>query len=77
MNTNTGDIAYFTVLREELTKQGVTEAKIEAALKQIDPANLSRRAQAELRRVGRTKVSRNSLCPCGSGKKFKRCCMTT
>ncbi len=21
------------------------------------------------------KVSRNELCPCGSGKKFKRCCL--
>lgn len=22
------------------------------------------------------KVSRNDLCPCGSGKKFKKCCIT-
>jgi hypothetical protein len=22
-----------------------------------------------------TKVGRNDLCPCGSGKKFKKCCM--
>ncbi|MGA2648447.1 MAG: SEC-C metal-binding domain-containing protein [Candidatus Sulfotelmatobacter sp.] len=21
-----------------------------------------------------TKVGRNNLCPCGSGKKYKRCC---
>ncbi|WP_367118210.1 SEC-C metal-binding domain-containing protein [uncultured Clostridium sp.] len=20
-------------------------------------------------------ISKNTLCPCGSGKKFKRCCM--
>ena len=24
--------------------------------------------------TGRTKVGRNDLCPCGSGKKFKKCC---
>jgi uncharacterized protein YecA (UPF0149 family) len=23
------------------------------------------------------KLGRNDLCPCGSGKVFKRCCMTT
>ena len=24
--------------------------------------------------VGRVKIGRNQPCPCGSGKKFKRCC---
>jgi uncharacterized protein YecA (UPF0149 family) len=24
----------------------------------------------------RKKVGRNDLCPCGSGKKYKKCCMT-
>lgn len=24
---------------------------------------------------GRPKVGRNDLCPCGSGKKFKKCCL--
>jgi uncharacterized protein YecA (UPF0149 family) len=23
----------------------------------------------------KTKIGRNDLCPCGSGKKFKKCCM--
>ena len=23
----------------------------------------------------RTRTAKNALCPCGSGKKFKRCCM--
>jgi preprotein translocase subunit SecA len=30
--------------------------------KNIDPKNLTR------------KISRNEPCPCGSGKKYKRCC---
>jgi SEC-C motif len=25
----------------------------------------------------RVKIGRNELCPCGSGKKFKRCCLST
>ena len=25
--------------------------------------------------VARVKVGRNKLCPCGSGQKFKRCCL--
>jgi protein gp37 len=25
--------------------------------------------------AGLTKVGRNATCPCGSGKKYKRCCM--
>jgi len=25
--------------------------------------------------TGRVKIGRNSLCPCGSGKKYKNCCM--
>lgn len=28
----------------------------------------------QLRTTGRTKVGRNDPCPCGSEKKFKRCC---
>ena len=25
--------------------------------------------------VRRTKINRNQLCPCGSGRKFKKCCI--
>jgi hypothetical protein len=28
----------------------------------------------EARTIGKPKVGRNDLCPCGSGKKYKRCC---
>lgn len=26
--------------------------------------------------VGRKKIGRNDKCPCGSGRKFKKCCIT-
>tara|TARA_R110000765_G_scaffold279705_1_gene377268 strand:+ start:564 stop:806 length:243 start_codon:yes stop_codon:yes gene_type:complete len=29
----------------------------------------------ELKAFMRQKVGRNDLCPCGSGKKFKKCCI--
>jgi uncharacterized protein len=32
-----------------------------------------RKAGSTVRR-GEPKVGRNDLCPCGSGKKFKKCC---
>lgn len=41
----------------------------------IDPALLARfRKTRPFKRVG-DKVRRNDPCPCGSGKKFKNCCI--
>jgi uncharacterized protein len=47
----------------------------------LDPVRPSRAASSMddsggLRRFGR-KIGRNEPCPCGSGKKFKRCCGST
>lgn len=37
---------------------------------------MDRRAeQLSERVIARTKIGRNTTCPCGSGSKFKRCCM--
>ena len=36
---------------------------------------LSRSVRKMLLENGRAQISRNSKCPCGSGKRFKRCCM--
>jgi len=40
---------------------------------QID--NLPPVKQRVLRERGEVKIGRNDPCPCGSGKKFKRCCL--
>jgi len=37
------------------------------------PGNL--RALLREATKARTKVGRNDLCPCGSGKKYKKCCL--
>ena len=43
----------------------------------IDPKFLSRKTLEDLAATGRAQISRNSPCPCGSQKRFKRCCMET
>jgi hypothetical protein len=51
--------------------------KLYAALERVFNQDLRSRAAAlrrELKR-GRPKFGRNSPCPCGSGRKFKKCCL--
>lgn len=31
--------------------------------------------QPTTQQIARKKVGRNEICPCGSGKKFKKCCL--
>lgn len=71
MDTRTGRIETMQTFEKELSR-----ADIERYVRPVDPANLTPRAQAALRTSGRAQISRNSPCPCGSRKRFKRCCMT-
>jgi uncharacterized protein YecA (UPF0149 family) len=41
----------------------------------VDPETLNPFARMALEKTGRAKIGRNDACLCGSGKKFKRCCM--
>jgi len=82
MDTRTGEIGNCESLMgrlvEELKSAGQTEEQARSyagtIIKPIDPKNLSRRTRAVLEKSGRAFVTRNSKCPCGSGKRFKRCC---
>lgn len=65
MDTRTGEVGL-------LEKMGHVPAKF---LKGVKQENLSERVRAQIERDGRTFISRNSKCPCGSGKRFKGCCM--
>ncbi|KKM73767.1 hypothetical protein LCGC14_1407170 [marine sediment metagenome] len=47
---------------------GVTEGDIKTILEEI------REEKVDPVRYEQKKVSRNELCPCGSSKKYKRCC---
>lgn len=88
MNTNTGEVTLLTeaesrALADKISGKASTARRKKrassigmGAMKPIDPANLTPRARLQLETTGRTLVSRNSPCPCGSRKRFKRCCMT-
>ena len=43
----------------------------------VNPANLSQANQTQLRRAGEVTIKPRSRCPCGSGRRFKSCCMNT
>lgn len=69
MDTRTGEIynAQFNERIQELKRQGV--------LKEVDETFLPGRVREELTETGRSKIGRNEACPCGSGRKFKLCCL--
>jgi uncharacterized protein YecA (UPF0149 family) len=48
--------------------EGSLEASMNARLEE-----LKEKGHTLVRRV---KIGRNAQCPCGSGKKFKKCCLT-
>jgi uncharacterized protein YecA (UPF0149 family) len=74
MNTNTGEVR---ALDHPANHPNCTwEDKLKPAIVPIDQSYLTPLQREQLARTGRTVVSRNSPCPCGSGKRFKRCCMT-
>lgn len=82
MDMRTGEIATMKEFEErgtpkEFLRPIVRNPKLShpGNIKTIDPANLSPAVLAMVEKTGRGWVTRNSKCPCGSGKRFKRCCM--
>jgi uncharacterized protein YecA (UPF0149 family) len=79
MDMRTGEIAPLS----EFEKRGVDKKFLrpigrlndQGAIKPIDPRKLSHRVRQMVLTTGHGLVSRNSKCPCGSGKRFKCCCM--
>ena len=69
MNCETGEIKNLDILRKELGDS------FEQKAKEIDPKFLSPLRQRQLADKGTTKIGRNESCPCGSGRKFKKCCI--
>ena len=68
MNTDTGEI--FRDLDEKALEQ-LKEEFGEEKLVELNEAILKQQNQLHKRKIGR-----NDPCPCGSGKKFKKCCYT-
>jgi preprotein translocase subunit SecA len=64
-----------TLFRVQLVREEDVE-QMERARRQQQPMQLSRGESQEKKPVTREgdKIGRNALCPCGSGKKHKKCC---
>ncbi len=78
VDTRTGDIymgEQFTEFRKHMEQ--VNQASKEYISTKLDINVLPEANKAELIATGHTKISRNDQCPCGSGKKFKKCCLNT
>ena len=72
MNTYDGEIKKFESVEEMLKAQNPPTQ----AWKEFDRNLLTEMQRRQLDAEGRTHLSRNSVCPCGSGKRFKNCCYT-
>jgi uncharacterized protein YecA (UPF0149 family) len=63
---------------DELSPQGLTEDFLRLFNKLHSELGVSERALLHTSfRQGSAKVGRNDICPCGSGKKYKKCCGDT
>ena len=77
----TNEAEFFAVVTEYFFERpGVMERKhpeLYAMLSRVFNQNLRERAAALAREMkrGRPRFGRNSPCPCGSGVKFKKCCL--
>jgi uncharacterized protein YecA (UPF0149 family) len=65
-----------TISSLEHFKKAPSDGEISQFIKPIDVANLSQKTRDLLAKTGTATISRNSRCPCGSGRRFKNCCMT-
>jgi len=71
MYTITGEV----MGKDELRKKFKTKEEFEEFCTSVNFDELSKYNQQKLIRTGKAQLSKNSRCPCGSGLKFKRCCM--
>ena len=70
MDTRTGEIRPLDNFMRTMTN-----GDIDKFIVPIDRENLSPRVNSMLNTNGKATIGRNHKCPCGSGKRFKRCCM--
>ncbi len=80
MDRRTGEIApLFEFEKRKLDKKYLvpigSNGSYPHMMRPIDPRNLSAHVRKMVEKTGHGMVSRNSKCPRGSGKRFKRCCM--
>lgn len=64
---NTAETLQGWAMFDDRPKQEFDEKKLEQAIRKMD-ADYTRQSSG-------IKIGRNDLCPCGSGKKYKKCCL--
>lgn len=69
MDTRTGEIGDRESMKEKMGREAFDEYA------KVPIHNLSLVRQQTLNEFGRADVGRNGICPCGSGKIFKKCCL--
>lgn len=68
MNVETGEL-------RQLSQREATQLTPESPWIAVDIQNIPMRIRERMEKYGIAKIGRNTRCPCGSGKRFKRCCM--
>ncbi len=58
----------------KLRREFFTADSQEALVAEMDERKTELKAKGEVV-IRRTKIGRNDPCPCGSGRKFKKCCV--
>jgi hypothetical protein len=65
-------------LKAQVAEKQAERQRLEAEVAEAERLLRNRQAGAEGRSPGKPdRIGRNDPCPCGSGKKFKKCCMRT
>ena len=67
MDTRTGEIGMLDEMKKRIPEEYLVP---------VDPQELPPRKRRQLERTGRTQISPRHRCPCGSGHRFKHCCMS-
>ena len=71
------DILLAGYVRPELKDRAGVVERLVSLYEEVGIADRARKFRSELKQLLRVvKVGRNDPCPCGSGKKFKKCCGT-
>ena len=79
INANMGTIMDGTNTQQDTSTVDFNKS-MEEAMPQIDEKTMQRLLAYQNRKPSireNKKIGRNDPCPCGSGKKFKNCCMNT
>jgi uncharacterized protein YecA (UPF0149 family) len=70
MDTRTGQLGTLAKMMGQMPKD-----EFDTFVRPVNLGNLTESVRNRLIATGSARVGRNDPCPCGSGSKFKRCCL--